>query len=417
MAHLLLLLLQTGVRAGIRKEKTMYSKPLASRMEGPREVPSTRVKRGAPLNGLVNFASFMPQGLTKTPTQPGLPGQTAGMPNSGATPLEQAATQNNLGFNQMQALAALTASANAAPNGAEETPSVTRLPGQNTGLPLNPRDLYKLLTRSAPDAEAAETAVRVKMHQKENSPKAKAEEAITRKLGAALEELRQKTDGNVDMTIGKLAAQFESGSKGIAAIGYDRHGGTSYGKYQISSRAGTMKKFIEYCKTEAPDIAEKLETCGGSMNTGGRRGKMPTAWSRIAEEEPARFEAIQDKFIRASHFEPAMRAIAEKTGVGLDEMPFALQEVVFSTAVQHGPNSATRIVSRAFDQVGQARLDPESNDPASLAKAQENLIRRIYDSRSGQFRSSTESVQAAVKNRLKQEMSMAISMLRQENIG
>ncbi|MEG2173400.1 MAG: hypothetical protein RRY29_09090, partial [Desulfovibrionaceae bacterium] len=36
--------------------------------------------------------------------------------------------------------------------------------------------------------------------------------------------------------IGGLAAQFESGKEGIAAVGYDRHGGTSYGKFQIASR-------------------------------------------------------------------------------------------------------------------------------------------------------------------------------------
>jgi len=42
---------------------------------------------------------------------------------------------------------------------------------------------------------------------------------------------------------GELSAKFESGKDGIAAIGYDRQGGTSYGKYQIASRVGMMKLF------------------------------------------------------------------------------------------------------------------------------------------------------------------------------
>jgi len=398
----------------------MYSKPLSSRMDGMREAP-TKVKRGAPLNGAVNFSAFMPQGLVKSPASSGmgmngqamnqpanLPGGAAGQ---GPTPMELAATQNNLGLNQMRALAALTAAntdANAGTQGAAQAQ------GQNFGLPLDPRDLLRLLTRSAPDAEAAETAVRVKAHRKPENSRKKAEQVISRKVGDAFEELRQNTGGDMDMTIGKLAAQFESGSKGSSAIGYDRHGGTSYGKYQLSSRAGTMKNFIEYCKTEAPDIAERLTKTGGSLNTGGTRGKMPTEWKAIAEEQPDRLEALQDKFIRASHFEPAMRAIAEKTGVEFQEMPFALQEVVFSTAVQHGPNGAMRIVSRAMGQVGSSKLDPDANKPETLAKAHETLIRRIYDNRSGQFRSSAESVQAAVKSRLKQEMSLAINMLRQQ---
>lgn len=413
----------TGVcRAGYCKEYAMYSKPLASRMDGVREAP-TKAKRGAPLNGAVDFSAFMPQGLVKSPSSSGMGAamgqglnQPAGGASQGATPMEQAATQNNLGLNQMRALAALTA-ANAAPNaGAAQQQNTMQTPGQNFGLPLDPRDLFRLLTKSAPDAETAETALRVKAHRKAENPREKAEQAITQKVGGALEELRQNTGGDMDMTIGKLAAQFESGSKGSSAIGYDRHGGTSYGKYQLSSRAGTVKKFIEYCKTEAPDIAGRLEKTGGSMNTGGTRGKMPTEWKNIAEEQPDRFEALQDKFIRASHFEPAMRAIAEKTGVELQEMPFALQEVVFSTAVQHGPNGATRIISRAMGQVGSSKLDPGANEPETLAKTHETLIRRIYDNRSGQFRSSTESVQAAVKSRLKQEMSLAINMLRQEQV-
>lgn len=396
----------------------MYSKPLASRMDGMREAPA-KAKRGAPLNGAVNFSAFMPQGLIKSPSSSGM-GMSMGRPPDGASqsssPIEQAATQKNLGLNQMRALAALAAANADAATNASRQQSATQAQGQNLGLPLDPRDLFRLLTRSTPDTEAAETAVRVKAHRKAGNPREKAEQAITRKVGGALEELRQNTGGDMDMTIGKLAAQFESGSQGSSAIGYDRHGGTSYGKYQLSSRAGTVKKFIEYCKTQAPDIAERLEKTGGSINTGGTRGKMPTEWKNIAEEQPDRFEALQDKFIRASHFEPAMRAITEKTGVELQELPFALQEVVFSTAVQHGPNGATRIISRAMGQIDSSKLDPGANEPETLAKAHETLIRRIYDNRSGQFRSSIESVQAAVKSRLKQEMSLAINMLRQEQV-
>lgn len=397
----------------------MYSKPLATRMDDLREAPS-RVKRGTPLDGAFSFSSFLPQGLpaqgtapqgfAKTPT---LPGQTVSA-NQGSTSLEQTATQGNLGLNQMRALAALAAPgtekgiARSAAEAAME---------KSMGLPLNPHDLLRLLTRSAPGAEAAETAVRVKSHRKANTPQVRAEEGVAQKTAGTPEDPRQKTGEEANMAIGKLTAQFESGAKGIAAIGYDRHGGTSYGKYQISSRAGTMHRFISYCKTEAPDIAERLEKCGGAMNTGGRRGKMPSTWADIADEQPERFEQLQDKFIRASHFEPAMKAIADNSGLDIGEMPFAFQEVVFSTAVQHGPNAATRIISRALGQVGEARLDPETNLPKNLAKAHENLIRRIYDNRSGQFRSSDRSVQAAVKNRLRQEMSMAISMLKQEQIA
>ena len=396
----------------------MYSKPLATRMEGTRDASST-IRR--PITGAVNFAAFLPQNGVQTPgasAQTPVPGTGQ---NTGQTPIEQGATQNNLGLNQMRALAALTAAKTS------ETAQKKTEDGQSLGLPLHPRDIYKLLTRSAPDAESAETAIRAKAHRKSAgkdkaknaSKEQKAEEAATT-VSATLDVLRQKTAEitgqaaeNAAEPMGKLAARFESGSEGIAAIGYDRHGGTSYGKFQISSRAGTMRRFVEYLQTEAPDLAEKLQKAG-PMNTGGKRGKMPEVWKQIAEETPDRFEDLQDKFIRASHFEPAMRAIAQNTGMDMDNMPAAFQEVILSTAVQHGPNGASRIISRALNQVGQTRLDPDRNEPTSLAKAQENVIRRVYANRSGQFQSSTETVQTAVKNRLKQEMTMAISMLRGE---
>ncbi|MCL1939030.1 MAG: hypothetical protein FWG04_00005 [Desulfovibrionaceae bacterium] len=211
--------------------------------------------------------------------------------------------------------------------------------------------------------------------------------------------------------LGSLAAKFESGSEGIAAIGYDRKGGTSYGKYQIASRVGTMDAFISYLRDKAPDLAGRLNAAGPA-NTGGRNGKMPTEWRNIAAEQPDRFEQLQSEFIRTSHFEPAMRGIAESTGLVFEKMPKALQEVLFSTAVQHGPSGATRIVSQAVQRVGAQKLQSDDGKkPAAAKKAEEQLITQIYNLRAGQFISSTAQVQSAVRNRLKQEMREAIQML------
>ncbi len=83
----------------------MYSKPLASRMDGVREAP-TKVKRGVPLNGAINFSSFLQQGGVASAGLPGqgmgkgmghIPGQLGGQAGgAGGTPLEQAGAQNNL---------------------------------------------------------------------------------------------------------------------------------------------------------------------------------------------------------------------------------------------------------------------------------------------------------------------------------
>ncbi|NHZ47950.1 hypothetical protein FVW27_15235, partial [Desulfovibrio sp. XJ01] len=219
--------------------------------------------------------------------------------------------------------------------------------------------------------------------------------------------------------IGGLSAQFESGEDGIAAVGYDRHGGTSYGKYQISSRAGTMDRFLDFARQAAPDIASRLEAAGPA-NTGGKTGEMPRVWREIAEEQPDRFEALQERFIHESHYAPALQAVSRAAGLNKGALSPALREVLWSTAVQHGPAGATRIFARALDNmaehqsVAQEGGQGDATVQAGTAKAGRNfekqLIREVYAVRSGQFGSSSERVQAAVQNRLDREMKLALAM-------
>ncbi len=206
--------------------------------------------------------------------------------------------------------------------------------------------------------------------------------------------------------LGKLSSQFESGKDGIAAIGYDRVGGTSYGKYQIASRVGSMDKFLTFLDTNASDIAEQLREAGPA-NTGGRKGGMPNEWRKIAEEQPERFEALQDKFIYESHYKPALAAISAQTPMNEDKISSVMQEVLWSTAVQHGPTGAARIFNRATARSG----DHEDKN------YDQRVINNIYAIRAEQFGSSTEAVQNAVRNRMHREKNLALNMLRENTNG
>lgn len=204
--------------------------------------------------------------------------------------------------------------------------------------------------------------------------------------------------------LGSLAALFESGADGgIQAIGYDRRGGTSYGKFQLSSRAGTMDAFIRYLDSHAPDMASHLKAAGRA-NTGSRFGAMPTAWKQLAASQPARFEQLQDSFIHSNNFYPAFKAVSR--AMQLDDMNPALQEVLFSTAVQHGPTGAVRIFAKAFGRTG-GYVDGMEAD----------FIRNVYRVRQGQFDSSSSGVQTAVRGRLGDELRMALSMLEQTDMA
>lgn len=197
-------------------------------------------------------------------------------------------------------------------------------------------------------------------------------------------------------SLGSLSAAFESGGKGSAAIGYDRNGGTSYGKYQISSRQGTFDDFMEFLKEKEPTYAERLSSAGAA-NTGSRRGAVPKEWQAIAEESPERFLALQEEFIRQSHYEPAAQGIQDR--LGLDTLSPTMQEVIFSTAVQHGPAGAQRIFSDAARNLGTKAQDEKA------------LVSEVYKVRKNQFGSSTPDVQYAVAQRFDAEKAQALAML------
>lgn len=204
--------------------------------------------------------------------------------------------------------------------------------------------------------------------------------------------------------LGKLSARYESGTEGAAAVGYDRNGGTSYGTYQISSRQGTFGAFLKFLAGREPALAERLRKAGPA-NTGSTRGGVPKEWKAIAAEQPEHFEALQEEFIRDSHYNPALRGV--RKALGVEELSPAMQEVLWSTAVQHGPTGARRLFGRAAAQIAASGGNPK--DEAAL-------IDTVYTLRKGQFASSSPSVRAAVRSRFDDERSQALAMLREGSV-
>jgi len=201
--------------------------------------------------------------------------------------------------------------------------------------------------------------------------------------------------------LGSLSAMFESGSRGSEAIGYDRVGGTSYGKYQIASKVGTMDRFISFLGREKPEWAELLKNAGPA-NTGSRNGKMPEVWRELAGKDSEEFERLQTAFIRKETYEPARSKILEATGIDMNNAPKVVQEVLWSTSVQHGATGASRIFNKVIDSFMGAEKGGDFN---------QRLIEGVYDRRKGQFGSSSSRVQASVKSRLEREKDIALNQL------
>lgn len=198
--------------------------------------------------------------------------------------------------------------------------------------------------------------------------------------------------------IGILSAAYESRGA-IDAIGYDGRGGTSYGTYQIASGVGTMSRFLNYLEAKAPDLASRLST-SGPANTGGREGAMANEWKNIASQHPKRFEALQHEFIGDTHYQPALKSVTLSTGEDLSKRSQAVREVLWSTAVQHGPNGAADIFTSAVEKL-QAK-GQEKSDKA--------LIEEVYAQRMTQF-AGRGRLRVAVTTRLADEKESALAML------
>lgn len=205
--------------------------------------------------------------------------------------------------------------------------------------------------------------------------------------------------------VGGLSARFESGPDGVEAIGYDRVGGTSYGKFQLSSKAGTLDRFLSYLKDYEPHWASRLRHAGPA-DTGSSDGRMPRVWRQIAQENPERFEALQHDFVRNEHYLPARDKIMEATGVDIDSGPEALREVLWSTSVQHGASGAARIFNKVIAEV----LDK------SGSAEDRHIIDKVYADRQKHFASSTDAVRKSVRNRLREERSLALAMLDNQQV-
>ena len=113
---------------------------------------------------------------------------------------------------------------------------------------------------------------------------------------------------------------------------------------------------------------------------------------------------MQKNFIRQSHFEPAARTVKDLTGLDVTNMSQATQEVLWSTAVQHGATGGARI----FAQAAQAAMVAGDSSAPGF---EHRLIEEVYAERSDRFASSTQRVQNAVRSRFQTEKQLALIML------
>lgn len=204
--------------------------------------------------------------------------------------------------------------------------------------------------------------------------------------------------------LGKLSAKYETGGRGPGTVssGAGDPGGVSYGSYQMASKMGVPQRFVS--QPGFPWARDFQNLTAGSA-------EFTAVWKRIAAAQPEAFQEAQHEYIKKTHYDLLVAKILCDNKIDVNTRCHALQDVVWSTAVQHGP--ATPIVGRACTS-----LSCQTDDP----KYDEYLIRAIYAERGKKkpdgslayFSRSSSNVQTGVSNRFRSELQDALAMLAKE---
>jgi len=262
---------------------------------------------------------------------------------------------------------------------------VINLPGDSTGVPAGSTDDTKPLPAISAAAATAPPAT-------SSSEPASTDESAGA-LGKALAD-----------ELGILSAKYETGGRGpgVVSSGVGDPGGVSYGSYQMATKTGTAKRFVT--QSDFPWLKDFSNLTPGTAD-------FSACWKRIAANQTDAFQKCQHQYIKRTHYDPLVAKVLNETHVDINTRSNAVQNVVWSTAVQHGP--ATPIVNRALSTLSSKPGDPQYD---------EQLIRAIYaergrrkpDGNLAYFGKSSPSVQTGVANRFKNELQDALAMLRKE---
>ena len=204
--------------------------------------------------------------------------------------------------------------------------------------------------------------------------------------------------------LGTLSAKYETGGRGpgVVSSGAGDPGGVSYGSYQMATKMGVPQKFVK--QPGFPWLADFQNLTAGTAD-------FTACWKRIAANETDAFQKCQHEYIKKTHYDLLAAKILSDDGLDVNTRSRALQDVVWSTAVQHG--GATSMVHKALANVTCAKTDPAFD---------EQLIRAIYAERGRKkpdgnlvyFSKSSPNVQKGVANRFKNELTDALAMLAKE---
>lgn len=191
--------------------------------------------------------------------------------------------------------------------------------------------------------------------------------------------------------LGFVSGEFESGGNpGVIAkdnIGY------AYGAWQMNSQVGALRDFLKTLKNDErfARLAElKIDS-----------PEFQNEWARVAKAYPSEFLEKQHEFIEKTRFKPVLEYARS---AGLNTTNRAVQEALWSQAVQHGFEGNKKIIDAAVKKVG------KSSSP-------DDIIRALYEARANYINglsTLSDSLKVQINDRYRRESAKALGIVSNE---
>ena len=203
-----------------------------------------------------------------------------------------------------------------------------------------------------------------------------------------------------DEPLGKLSEKYESGGRGPGTVstGKGDPGGVSYGTYQLASKVGRADAFVKkYYPKEFAGLA------GGTP-------EFTAKWKELAAKDSKALHANEHAYIKETHYDPQVKKLAKDLVLDVAKRSAAFRDVVWSVAVQHGPNTDV-IVTALKPLLAKKKLD-ELTDEEIIRAVYAERGRKDADGKLVRFRRVSDDWIPGLTRRFENEMKDALEMLK-----
>ena len=273
-----------------------------------------------------------------------------------------------------------------------------------------------LLNKYYPDESgqilATQTNTTEQVPQQTTDPHINQIPQVSNLLQQSTKPIGRKADGSMSCvnnclpadTLGIISCKYETGSStyGPDRINSkedakkDKKGGRSYGLPQYPEKAGTLKAYLKASKYG-------YLFKGLTPNT----DAFDKQWREVAWAHPQEFAQDQMKFIGKTHYQPFLKGL-KHIGIDLTHRGRAVQEMIWSIAVQYGQGRGTDLMQKALKKQNVTKMSDRQ------------LIEQVYDYKGKPeviryyFRSSP-GMRPGIRRRVRKEKKEVLNLLEREN--